>query len=287
MSLPDGLRLRAAGADDLPHIAELRHAVGWAVHEWALRAVLDQPHALCVVVADRGGRVVGVGSGIGYGRLGVVGNMIVDPSHRRRGIGAAILTAVVDFLERRGCTRLELSATDDGRPLYAQHGFSPCDPGVSAVVTRDAKLDVEGGGMLEEAGSASLTELIAYDAPRFGGGRGPLLATMLAHPERPLLIVRNAGAITGWAWIRPEAGRIGPVVADEPDAAVALVGEGLARIPRAEGLRLNLPAANRAGIERLRSIGAALEPWTGRMARGAQVPRREDTIYANAVGALG
>jgi hypothetical protein len=68
---------------------------------------------------------------------------------------------------------------------------------------------------------------------------------------------------------------------------VALVGEGLARIPRAEGLRLNLPPANRAGIERLRSIGAALEPWTGRMARGPNVPRREETIYASAVGALG
>jgi GNAT superfamily N-acetyltransferase len=287
MSLPDGLRLRAAGADDMPHIADLRRAVGWAVHEWALRAVLDQPHAMCAVVADRHGRVIGVGSGIGYGRLGVVGNMIVDPSHRRRGIGAAILADVVDFLDSRGCTRLELSATDNGRPLYALHGFTPREPGVSAVVTRDAKLNVEGGAALEEAGSVSLAELVAYDAPRFGGDRGPLIATMLAHPERPLLIARSAGAIVGWAWVRPEAGRIGPVVADVPDVAVAMVGEGLARIPRAEGLRLNLPAANRAGIERLRSIGAALEPWTGRMARGPNVPRREETIYASAVGALG
>jgi hypothetical protein len=30
-----------------------------------------------------------------------------------------------------------------------------------------------------------------------------------------------------------------------------------------------------------------VEPWDGRMARGPMIPRRDDTIYANLVGALG
>ena len=40
MPLPDDLRLRTADAGDLPRIVELREAVGWGVHDWALRAVL-------------------------------------------------------------------------------------------------------------------------------------------------------------------------------------------------------------------------------------------------------
>jgi hypothetical protein len=44
---------------------------------------------------------------------------------------------------------------------------------------------------------------------------------------------------------------------------------------------------NRPGARWLRSLDVALEPWDGRMARGPQVARREDTIYANLVGALG
>jgi GNAT superfamily N-acetyltransferase len=289
MPIPDGLHLRAAGTDDLPGVAELRERVGWAVHEWALRAVLEPIHARCLVAVDGANHVIGVGSGISYGALGVVGNMIVDPSHRRRGIGAGILGAVIDFLDERGCTRLELSATDEGRPLYEKYGFTLAEPGVSAVVPRQAHADDDGRATeLTDAGLTSLAELAAYDAPRFGGDRSPLIARMLADPARPLVVARGeGGALAGWAWVRPEADRVGPLVADTPDVAAALVGDALRRLPTAQTVRLNVPAANRAGVARLRRLGAELEPWSGRMARGEQVPRREDTIYGNAVGALG
>ena len=55
--------------------------------------------ARCLVVARRRRRIVGVGSGICVRALGFVGNMIVAEGHRRRGVGSAILDAVVDFLE--------------------------------------------------------------------------------------------------------------------------------------------------------------------------------------------
>ena len=287
MPIPEGLHLRAAGTDDLPRVAELRERVGWTVHEWALRAVLDPPHARSLVAVDGANNVIGVGSGISYGALGVVGNMIVDPSHRRRGIGAAILEGVVDFLDERGCTRLELSATDAGRPLYEKYGFTLAGPGVSAVVPRQARADDDAATELTDAGPTSLAELAAYDAPRFGGDRRPLIASMLADTARPLVVARREGAVAGWAWVRPDADRVGPLVADTPDVAAALVGDALRRLPTARTVRLNFPAANRAGADRLRRLGAELEPWSGRMARGAQVPRREDTIYGNAVGALG
>src|SRR5918992_2495763 len=124
MSLPDDLAMRIADERDLPVIAALRESVGWSTHDWALRAVLrPSDEVRCFTVTDRGGRVVGVGSGVSYGALGFVGNMIVAEEHRRRGIGSAILTAILEFLHGRGCTRIELFATSEGRPLYARHGF--------------------------------------------------------------------------------------------------------------------------------------------------------------------
>lgn len=287
MPLPDELHLRAADADDLPSVAMLRATVGWAVHDWALRAVLQPPHALCVVAMDGANHVVGTGSGISYGSLGVVGNMIVDPAHRRRGVGAAILEAVIAFLDERGCSRLELSATDQGRPLYARYGFTPTDPGLSAVIPREAAMEDAATTELADAEPASLDELAAYDAPRFGGDRRPLIATMLADPARQVVVARDGGMLVGWAWVRPENERVGPLLADTPDVAAALVGEAMRRLPGTGAIRLNFPSANRAGASRLRELGAELEPWGGRMARGPRVQRREDTIYGNAVGALG
>ena len=288
MPLPDGLRLRPAHADDLPRVAELRETVGWGVHDWALRAVLEPPHATCLVAVDRASRVVGVGSGISYGQLGVVGNMVVDPTQRRRGVGAAILEAVIGFLDGRGCTRLELSATEAGRPLYARYGFTMADRGISAVVPREAAVDeVASAVEVADAGAASQPEIAAYDAPRFGGDRSHLIAAMLADPGRSVVVARTDGAMVGWAWVRPEAERVGPLVADTPDVAAALLAESLHRLPDARTMRLNLPPANRDGESWLRRLGAEVEPWDGRMARGRQVPRRDDTIYGSAIGALG
>ena len=288
MPLPDGLHLRLADADDLPRIAELRETVGWGVHDWALRAVLEPPHATCLVAVNSANRVVGVGSGISYGSLGVVGNMIVDPAWRRRGLGAAILEAVLAFLDARGCTRLELSATEAGRPLYARYGFTFADPGVSAIVPRQTAL-IDGATAVElsDAGAPSEPEIAEYDAPRFGGDRSSLIAAMLADPSRSVVVARDDGAMVGWAWVRPDAERVGPLVADTPMVAAALLAESLRRLPGARTMRLTLPPANLDGESWLRRIGAELEPWDGRMARGPQVPRRDETIYGSAVGALG
>ena len=292
MPLPDGLRLRRADAADLPRIAEMREAVGWSVHHWVLRAILEPPHARCLVAVDLGGRVIGAGSGISYGRLGFIGNMVVDSEHRRRGIGAAILLTVIEFLEARGTTRMELYATADGRPLYARHGFELT--GMSALVR--ARRGIGGihdgigstaGIMLSDAGQEAAEELLAYDAPRFGGDRGGLLKIMLDDPHRPLSVARHDGEMVGYGWIRPDGERVGPLLADTPDIAVALIGEAFDRLPSAKTLTLNLPPDNRAGSERLAQLGAELEPWDGRMARGPQIPRRDKTIYGNVVGALG
>lgn len=286
MPLPDGLRLRCADATDLPRIVELREAAGWGVHDWALRAVLEPPHARCLMAVDGGDRIVGVGSGIGYGALGFVGNMIVDAQHRRRGIGSAILEAVVGFLTERGAVRLELFATADGRPLYARHGFESAGRSSFARVPR-AMSPMAEDGIASEAGPTDLAELVAYDAPRFGGDRGVLLRRMLDDPERPVIVVRRDRGIVGYGWVRPDTERIGPLVADDPDVAAGLLGEAFRRIPAAAWLTLSLPTGNREGAARLVELGAELEPWEGRMARGPQVPRRDETIYANAVGALG
>ena len=285
MRLPDDLRLRTADEHDLPAIATLRESVGWTAHEWALRAVLDPSDSRCLLVMD-GDHVVGVGSGISYGPLGFVGNMVVAEGHRRRGIGAAILESVIAFLEgERGCERLELFATESGRPLYARYGFALTDPSAMASVPRSSALGVDPSIEVETARDAD--ELAEYDAPRFGGDRRRLLEMMAGDPDRPLLLARDRGAVRGYAWLRSDGPRLGPVLADTPAVAAALLAAAFERVPEADELTLNVPTANMPGMEWLASLGIDVQPWDGRMARGPLIPRRDDTIYGNLVGALG
>lgn len=49
--------------------------------------------------------------------------MITDPAHRRRGLGRAVLTALLAELASRGVDGADLNASDDGVHLYRSLGF--------------------------------------------------------------------------------------------------------------------------------------------------------------------
>jgi predicted GNAT family N-acyltransferase len=65
---------------------------------------------------------------IGTGRLlpdGHVGRMAILKAWRRRGIGAAILQALIDAARRRGDKKIALSAQVHAVAFYRAHGFEP------------------------------------------------------------------------------------------------------------------------------------------------------------------
>jgi len=287
MSLPSDLSLRDATLGDLPAIAGLRESVGWGVADWALRAVIGQSHARCLVAVDGAGTLAGVGSGIVYGPLGFIGNMIVAEAHRRRGVGSAILGAVAEYLEGAGCTRLELNATSDGRPLYERHGFRSLGHSATARIPRDADLSTDPAVAVRRASRADLDALAAYDRPRFGGDRRILLELLVDTPGMTTLLAEGPGGVAGYTCVRTDESRIGPMLAEAPPVAAAVLREAFALLPHVPDLRLNLPPNNRAGAAWLEQLGVNVEPWDGRMGRGPAIPRRDDTVYGLAMGALG
>jgi ribosomal protein S18 acetylase RimI-like enzyme len=288
MSLPADLTLREATLDDLAAVAALRESVGWGVHEWALRAVIGQIHARCVVVVDPADVVVAVGSGIVYGPLGFVGNMVVADSHRRQGIGSVVLVEITSSLEAAGCRRLELNATSEGRLLYERHGFSTIGTSATATLGRDVTLHPD-SEVAVRRGDARLDidALATYDRPRFGGDRRALLELLGRDPAARFLVAEGSGQVAGYACLRDDPPRIGPFLAETPDIAAALMTRAFAEVDGVDALRINLPPNNRPGAAWLRAMGIDIEPWDGRMGRGPQVPRRDETVYGMAVGALG
>ncbi len=288
MTLPAELTMREATLADLPGIAALREGVGWSVHEWALRAVIGQPHGRCVVLTDGAGAMAAVGSGIVYEPIGFVGNMVVAEPHRRRGLGSAVLTAIISFLEGAGCVRLELNATSEGRPLYERHGFASIGTSMTATIGREAPLVPDPTVEVRAPETDEDLEAVsAYDRPRFGGDRRALLQILSADPAAPLLLAERGGHQEGYAGLRADPPRIGPLLAETPDVAAALLVDAFERAKDVATLRINLPPNNRSGAAWLGGLGIEIEPWEGRMARGPQVPRRDETVYGMAVGALG
>ena len=89
---------------------------------------LDDP-SIVVLVAERDGKVLGYTyagvEGNDYmslrGPAGVLHDIVVDPEHRRNGVGRMLLDATLEALKARGAPRVVLSTAE--RNPSAQHLF--------------------------------------------------------------------------------------------------------------------------------------------------------------------
>ncbi|MEV8015821.1 GNAT family N-acetyltransferase [Streptomyces sp. NPDC086554] len=57
------------------------------------------------------------------GRVGHVIGVVTDPAHRRRGHSRAIMRELLGWFRERDVSRVDLSASAEGEPLYRELGF--------------------------------------------------------------------------------------------------------------------------------------------------------------------
>lgn len=96
-------------------------------------AHLTAPGPIAFWVAEDAGQIVAHAALILFQKLpnlqnfggleGYVSNVLTLAAHRRRGIAAALLDAVMADARERGIGRLWLYTSEDGEPLYARAGF--------------------------------------------------------------------------------------------------------------------------------------------------------------------
>jgi RimJ/RimL family protein N-acetyltransferase len=141
----DGFLIRRADASDAASLVELGRTVGsepgrWLIttDDWRspaderryLKALRRYEHAAVFVAETAEGQIVG--------RLSVARDqhpasahvadlgLMVAASHRRRGIGSALLDEAVEWARERGISKLELHVFPHNEPalrLYEKYGF--------------------------------------------------------------------------------------------------------------------------------------------------------------------
>jgi GNAT superfamily N-acetyltransferase len=136
----------AADPRDLADLARLRS--DWTVaqggsaaagFEAELRAwwLADAGDRRAWLARDRDGVAVGMANvqvfhrmprpGRVAGRWAYVANVWVDGAHRRRGVGADLMRAVVGWCRAQGMDRVVLNPSEMSVPMYRSLGFRPAD----------------------------------------------------------------------------------------------------------------------------------------------------------------
>jgi predicted N-acetyltransferase YhbS len=172
--------------------------------------------------ASLGERLVGTVTTTIHDRaLAWIGMMIVHPSARRRGIGAALMTRALEHLDAASVSCVKLDATPAGLPLYRRLGFE------------EEVLFERWMGVATPMGSpdqalverVALGPVLPLDREAFGADRSRLLAKLEAEALDALVVREAEPRGEGYALAR--AGRIatylGPVVATDRPLAGQLL----------------------------------------------------------------
>lgn len=221
--------LRPMHAGDLAAMHGLAQQMSWP-HRAADCAQLLALGA-GIVAVDATGLTVGVGLRWTFGRdVGTIGLVLVAPDRQGRGIGRALMMALI---ADSGSRALMLNATAEGLPLYEKLGF------VSTGFVRQHQGRLAAAPVLPPAPDVPLRRavpadhaaLCALDAAAFGTDRSTLISRLLAGGDA--WVVDGAGQPSGFAVLRAFGrGRIiGPIVAPGEDEAIALVSAAAKAAP--------------------------------------------------------
>ena len=193
---------------------------------------------------------------------------------RGSGIGSPLFERA---LGRAGGRVVGLDGVLAQQASYERRGF--------VLAHRNVRWRTMGGGArpdgLVELSSVPFDQLLAFDSAVFGSERERFLRAWIDRPAGHALARLDGGRVAGYGVLRPcRAGaKIGPLFADDPDVAEALLAGLLAAAGPQTEVFVDMPAANPRADD-LRA-GRAMEPSfeTARMYLNGRPPEDIQKVF--------
>ncbi len=279
------LSFRTLTEDDIPIAHEiLRAAYGGPTNRMS-RYLTLQPNDWLLALADEA--AVGLGGATHYSSFSYIGMLGVLPSMQGHGIGRAIMEALLQRVEERGCPTVLLDASNAGVRLYTHLGFVEDDKAV--LLQRDDILQVMPpvyDGTISLMQEAELRDLVTFDAPLFGATRASVLASYLADDPRRAFVARDTNGTTS-GFLIAQSGMLGPWMAVNVEVAEQLLPHVLT-LPFQKAPGVIIPAMNRPATQLLQRYGFTRQRILAHMRLGPPVSGRDrSAIYGQASFAIG
>lgn len=291
---PDGLVLRAARADELPACAEVWRA---GLDGYGPRVgrppMISSPGPLVALLAhlrrtdpdrflvaarseaDGTERVVAFASASRRDHVWFLGMLFVHPDEQARGLGRALLEAVLpadgDLVALATCTD---AAQPISNALYARYGLVPRMPVLELVgrPERAAPAELPGGvrvvpfellaaGPADGPGPRRLAAALeALDRATLGYGHPQDHAYLEESGRRGHLYEAGDGRILGYGYVSP-VGRLGPLAVEDAALLPGVLGHLLRAVEPAGAFSAWVPGAAGAAVTSLLDAGLRIEDF--------------------------
>jgi GNAT superfamily N-acetyltransferase len=268
MAATDQAEIVQLGPDDAPAGLLLSTEAHWNQNEADWRFFLSE--GTVFGVRDRDGRLIASAALLPYSSGNAwISMVLVTASWRRRGIATRLVDSCLDAATRQGLTSW-LDATPAGATVYAPLGFAP------TLQLRRLRLETAMSTKAEAPPSlspAGFEQFTARDGLAMGFDRSTLLKEISGRSGSRLV---SSGEALALVRDGRKSRHIGPLFADTPDQALALVNE----IVRSENGPLLIDAVNEQAefLKGLTNSGWIIERpfqrmrFGGAAAQGARLP---------------
>jgi hypothetical protein len=220
-----------------------------------------------------------------YAAAGFIGNLVVVPDHRSRGVGRALMERGLAHLDAAGVATVRLDGDPPGVPLYRSLGF--VDEWESRRY-RASSRDRGAGIGVRPMTDVDLEPVCALDRPAFGDDRARLLRLLASRVELSF-VADSAAGVAGFAFAeRTSRGvRLGPLVAADVTIARSLV-EACCAAVAGQAVAIGLPETNIAGCRMLDELSFRTMSPSLRMVRGPRAAEGDPRcVFAIAGGDVG
>jgi ribosomal protein S18 acetylase RimI-like enzyme len=269
------LKIRDLAVEEIPVLKD------FAPPEWNvdLSAVFGrhfgQPY-FHPIAAELDGRIVGCANGLLHGSAGWLGNIVVLPEFRGRGVGHHLTENLIAYFHSQCVEHQLLVATNMGEPIYRKLGFT-----VSSYYIFFSRA----GGSAEPCTISAVrpfelrdeAALLALDRAVTGERRPVFLRRCLADAW---VHVDRSGELDGY--YLPAVGT-GLLIAADDGAGIALLEHRLGQ----PGSTCVAPERNAVAIEFLLQHGYVETSRAPRMTLGPEIDWRPERVYCRGSGFCG
>jgi GNAT superfamily N-acetyltransferase len=271
------IRIRQMTAADLPLGLHLSRQAGWNQIEADWRRFLFLQPDGCFL-AEWQGTPAATTVVIVFGSVAWVAMVLVEESVRGHGIGTALLSHALEFLDQRRVLSVRLDATPQGQPLYERLGFAE----QFRLARYEGVLPLASDVVeVTEASAEQWEALAALDESVTGTNRRRLLLRFFAEQPGSVRCVQREHCLEGFLTARPgrRAFQLGPCLASPASGPLLLTDAW--RRHAGQAVFLDIPVANEAATRWAEARGLAVQRHLTRMCRGVQRCERIEWLWAS------
>lgn len=259
--------IREMEVEDLAFASECTAGEGWVSENFQTLAGFLLNHPNGCLLAEENGQPVGICVATPYEVSGFIGELIVRPEVRGRGVGASLLNYGVDLLREGGTETVYLDGVLKAVNLYERNGFRKA----CRSWRFSGSLPGEGHRDVSPMTAQDLGQVIALDQAHFGADRSFFIQYRFGLFPQLCHVMRQGDRLVGYIQGRRGEDWVsaGPWLVNEEAHNPAALLKALAQ--KADGRLINLGVldTNQKAFDLVRLLGFVERPdspW--RMAKG-------------------